>query len=1093
VGIVCKRAAAEPGPSYATAMAAETPRCSDCGAAVAATGRFCAECGARTPRGALPAETRKVVTVVFCDVVGSTALGERLDPEAQRALMTRYFEEMRRVLESHGGRVEKFIGDAVMAVFGVPFVHEDDALRAARAAVGMQAAVTRLSHEIAASYGVELAARIGVNTGEVVVGDGTRGTVATGDAVNTAARLEQAAAPGEVLLGQTTVRLLRDLVMVDEIEPVTAKGKAAPVRAWRLMSVPEGTGRVEHSDGELPLVGRSRELRFLGDCYERALEERLCLLVNVLAVAGTGKSRLVQEFVRRLPADPAPLVLQGRCLSYGDGIAFWPLLEILRTAAGVHGGEPADKGRARLDALVGNRADREVLVDRLAPLAGLPGRAAGQDEIHAAVRTLLEIIGRARPVVLVVDDIHWAEPALLDLLDHVLAVIRDVPLMVICLGRPDILESRPGWGASVLNATNVQLAPLPETDVAQLIGGALSDAPVDAEIPTAIALASGGNALFVGQLLAMLREDGRVALIDGVWSMTRRIDKLELPPSIGALLRARLDRLPDDERAVLEAASVLGTVFYAGALVDLMDPAPAGVPREELTRLLRRDLIRTADSDLEGEEGYRFLHVLVREAAYNALPKAVRAHQHERFAHWLESRADRAHGDVDEFVGYHLEQAFRLRRELAPVDEETGQLGTAAAIRLAAAAERLGQADPRGAASLLRRAAETTADAGRRCELLISEGRALYEAGDLANSLRCFDEAAAAAQDLGDDRIDIVSRLERAYVADQVGESQNMADLLALADEAERRFDSVDHPDVAVAASTARVLVHNVYARWSDVLAASEEGIESARRAGDLARLRYFREIVVAVFPNGPLPVADAFVKYERMIAEDDWDIATPTEMPGAMAVLCAMADLEMDARAWLVRGQEAIEQRPDGIWTPMFHTFTSDVELICGNLAASERALRRAVDWLESHGERSWLSTYAAAYAARFLDVIDPREAERLLEVAKSATMPDDAVSQSITRMLEALMLSQAQRFEEAVPLAHQGVEWAERTDQSFYNGQVNELAARVLLESDDLDGAIAALRRALQWFEAKGDIPDARRLRERLTSLAGANANQG
>ena len=1057
---------------------------------VGAGGKFCAECGARVPRGAPAVETRKVVTVVFCDVVGSTALGERLDPEAQRALMTRYFDEMRYVLEGHGGRVEKFIGDAVMAVFGVPFVHEDDAMRAARAAVGMQAAVARLSGEIASSYGVELSARIGVNSGEVVVGDGTRGTVATGDAVNTAARLEQAAAPGEVLLGQTTAELLRGLVVAEEIAPVTAKGKAEPVRAWRLLSVPEGTGRVEQDAGDAPFVGRARELRLLRDCYERAVEERLCQLVNVLAVAGTGKSRLVQEFVRDMPIDAAPLVLHGRCLSYGDGIAFWPLLEMLRTAAGLQGGEPTDVARTRLAALVGDDPARDVIVDRLAPLAGLPGRTAGQLETHAAVRRLIEIIGAARPVVLVIDDIHWAEPALLDLLDHVVSVIRDVPLMVVCLARPDFLEARPGWGAGVFNATNVQLPPLPETDVGFLIGELLGGAPVDPDLLTTVALASGGNALFVGQLLAMLRDDGRITLVDGVWAMTRRLDRVDLPPSIGALLRARLDRLPDDERRVLEAASVMGNVFYAGALVELMDPPPADVAREELTRLLQRDLVRTATSDLEAEEGYRFLHVLVREAAYAALPKAVRAHLHERFAHWLVPRADRAQGDADEFVGYHLEQAFRLRRELAPVDGETAQLGTAAAERLAAAASRLGQADPRGAASLLRRAAATTADAVRRCELLVGEGRALYDAGDLGNSVRCFDEACAAARELGDDRLLFVARLERAYVADQVGERLDMAELMDLVDEAERRFDGVNYPEVAVAANTARVLVHNMYAHWADVLAVSERGIEAARRAGDLARLRYFREFALTACQHGPLPVADAFATYERMTAEDDWDAATPAETPGAMAVLCAMADREVDARAWLQRGREAVEQRPDSIWTPMFHTCTSEVELICGNPDASQEALRTAVDWLESHGERSWLSTYAAEYAALFLDAIDPLEAERLLELAKSATMPDDAISQSLTRMLEALLLSRAHRLEEAVPLARQAVEWAERTDQSYLIGRVNELAARVFFESGDPDRATAALGRALHWFDAKGDIPDARRVREELTNAVGASA---
>ncbi len=799
--------------AYAPRMTA----CPGCGTDAGDSAKFCPECGTRIVHAEPGGETRKIVTVVFCDVVGSTALGERLDPEAQRGMITRYFAEMRRVLESHGGRVEKFIGDAVMAVFGVPVVHEDDALRAARAAAGMQEALAVLARELAATYGVELAARIGVNTGEVVVGDGERGTVATGDAVNTAARLEQAASAGEVLLGETTHRLLRGLVEAEEVPAVDAKGKGEPVRAWRLLSAPEGTGRISAVDVDVDVafVGRERELRLLRAAYDGAVEENICQLVTVLGVAGTGKTRLIHEFLSRLPVPPT--VLEGRCLSYGEGIAFWPLLEMLRSAAGLHGGEPADEARERLAALLPDEPNRGVVIDRLAPLAGLPGRAAGVDETQSAVRRMLQALARTRPVVLVVDDVHWAEPALLELLDNVVNLLRDVPVVVVCLARPDFLENRPGWAADALNATTLNLSPLSEADVAGLVGELLAGSPVDPDVVSAVAVASGGNALFVGQLLAMLRDDGRIRLLDGVWSVVEPLARLDLPPSISALLTARLERLPAEERQVLEAASVMGAVFYAGALMDLMDPAPEQPPTAELTRLLRRDLLREAESDIAGEEGYRFLHVLVREAAYATLPKAVRATLHQRFAAWLDDRAGHATSDLDEFVGYHLEQAFLLRRELGPVDDETVAMGAAAAGRLERSAARCHTIDPRGSSSLFARAAALVEEP-RRDWLELRAARSLYAAGDLTGSLALGDRVLARATARGDERLATIARLDRTYCADQLGQVAAPEELLRLTADVEHRFDPGTDPEVFAVVELARVTAFNVLARWQQVV-----------------------------------------------------------------------------------------------------------------------------------------------------------------------------------------------------------------------------------------------------------------------------------
>ena len=575
---------------------------------------------------------RKVVTVLFCDVVGSTALGESVDPEALQGLLARYFERMKGIVESHGGSVEKFIGDAVMAVFGVPVVHEDDALRACRAAVEMRDALPEL--------GVE--GRIGVNTGEVLTG--TEERLATGDAVNVAARLEQAAEAGEVLLGAQTLRLVAPAVEVGEERLLELKGKSEPVAAHPLLAVQEAPERSHASR----FIGRERELAKLVDAWERALAGPGCQLVTVVGDAGVGKSRLVAEALDSLDAR----VVRGRCLPYGEGITYWPVIEVVKQLAAL----PSDPAAAV--------AVRSLL--------GESDQGTSADQIAWAFRKLLV---EQAPLVVVLDDIQWGEETFLDLVEAAALLTGDAPILLLCMARPELLERHPAWPGTL------RLEPLSDDEADQLIRE-----EVTGELHERIAHAAGGNPLFISEMLAMAREQ----------------EDVEVPPTLKALLAVRLDQLDEPERRVLERGSIEGELFHRGGVQALAPEEPQVTAR--LTALVRRELVRPDRAQLAGDDGFRFRHLLIRDAAYDSLPKSVRAELHERFADWLVSHTELV--ELDEIVGYHLEQAVGYRRELGkPVEE----LAERAAERLAASGRRaLWREDRRAARALFERALELT-------------------------------------------------------------------------------------------------------------------------------------------------------------------------------------------------------------------------------------------------------------------------------------------------------------------------------------------------------------------------------------------------
>jgi class 3 adenylate cyclase len=634
-----------------------SPACPECGAGLPAAAKFCPECGTPVSQ-AVGRESRRTVTLLFTDVTGSTAIGEQLDPETYRDVMGRYFEIARAAIERHGGTVEKFVGDAVLAVFGIPELREDDALRAVRAARELNDELDDLSEQVLAELGVRLAIRTGVNTGAVVAGSARAGgSFATGDAVNTAARLEQAAAPGEILLGATTYALVRDAVEAETVAPVKAKGKAEPVPAYRLVSVLD-TDRGRRRRDDVKLVGREQEVRALRDALEHTVSTGRSHLVTVVGPAGIGKSRLVKDFLADI-GDGAD-VARGRCLSYGQGITYWPLAQALRDALHLAGTASDEVTRHALDRAMGDAADREEVVELLMPLVGRSGSPGGSEQTFWSVRRLLEELASRRPLVLSVDDLHWAEPTLLELLRSVRAEMAHLPLLLLCQARPELLEQTPDWGSGAGQTMTLGLDPLSPDETAASLDGLLAGPPPDG-LADEVARWSGGNPLFVEEIVAhlvesrLLQRDSR-----GRWQLAGPLERPGLPPTVTALLASRLDRLPPAERDVLERASVIGPEFDLAEVRTLVEPETApGLPGL-LAALSRHDLVRRVGS-LDGD-AWAFKHVLVRDAAYDAMAKSRRAELHEAFADSLEP-GDEAGGETG-FVAHHLEQAARLRREL---------------------------------------------------------------------------------------------------------------------------------------------------------------------------------------------------------------------------------------------------------------------------------------------------------------------------------------------------------------------------------------------------------------------------------------------
>jgi class 3 adenylate cyclase/tetratricopeptide (TPR) repeat protein len=1024
--------------------------CVACGRENPPDARFCNECGAALAAVPASRQQRKTVTVLFCDVTGSTALGERLDPESFRQVMRRYFDAARGVIERHGGTVEKFIGDAVMAVFGVPVLHEDDALRAVRAAAGLLEEIAILNERLEADFGAAVSVRTGVNTGQVVTGTGEQ--LATGDAVNLAARLEQAATPGEIVIGPQTWRLVRHTVEVEPLVPLQLKGKSQPVTAYRLVQVHAdarpGAGRTSAS-----LVGRHSQLRILREAFARVVEERSCGLFTVLGMAGVGKSRLTAEFLQGIDAR----VVTGSCLSYGQGITYWPVVAMVKQLLDTEHGCPRAAGLMADDAQVA--AAIKVLFGEQASVTSPP-------DIAWAVRKLFERSAELAALVVVVDDLHWGEPVLFDLIEHIADFSRGAPIFVVCLARPELLDARPGWGGGKLNATNLLLEPLKPAETARLIDQLLpADTGIDAGLRQRVQAAAGGNPLFVEEMLALLGESPSGDLV--------------VPPTVQALLAARLDQLAPGERAVLQCGSVEGESFHRGT-VQVMAPEETDVPGQLMT-LVRKDLVRPDRAVLPGEAAFRFRHLLIRDAAYQALSKADRAELHERFARWLEDR-DADLVEVHEIVGYHLEQAFGYRCELGPADQRARLVSADAARHLDAAGRRaMDRGDTGAAVSLLERAESLLPaheiNLARQHTLIwgLAESGRLNEA--ISRAARIAEACAAAGDRVGELRMWLTGAIWQL----NIDPDRWLPALHALTEEAR---PSIEQDGDAAARA---VLEHA--AGWFDyyrchfgaAFAALTRAMDYAREAGDLWYEASMRPMAASSVWQGPTPLSEALRWLDEARVQST---AYQPRLEVPRAIMLAELGRSDEARSLISRTIAELNERGLAL-VAAYSTLTAwRIEMLAGDDAAAERVARQGCEQLDRLGEHSWLSTQSCQLADSLYTLGRYEEAEQWALRGLGLGSKDDLATQHAGLRVRSRLLARKGDISAAFALAEELNRLSETSDDPRDPGDAALNLAEILYLTGDPARAEEMTQRAIDWYQRKESAAYVARARRLATT---------
>jgi DNA-binding SARP family transcriptional activator len=950
--------------------------------------------GSATPAPAEDRPARRLVSVVLASMAETAA--ERLDPEATHHLLARYADACGATIERHGGAVERFAGDTVVGVFGQDAAHDDDALRAARAAIEMREAGAQLG----AALGIDVRIRVGAEAGEVFVGATPgRARFAAGDAFTVAAGLEQSAPPGEILVGETLLGLLGATAAAEPVDDLTFAGRGEPVRAWRLLGV-DRAARPPLS----PFVGRLRELSALRDAFAHAREHG-CTTITVAGPAGQGKSRLALELAAELGG--AATVVVGRCPSYGDGMAHRPLAEI-----------------------VGQLGD--VLPELGEPLAGTVMAAVGADataqpgEAAFAIRRLFERAAEARPLVAIIDDLHWAEPPLLDLLEYLAAFATAHPILLVCLARPELFERRPGWSAAPL-----ALDPLSDAEAQLLIGARAEPGTAERIVETA-----EGNPLFLEQLVAVGATGER------------------LPTTIQAVLAARLDRLPPEERMLLEDASVEGRSFHVGAL-ERAEP-------QRLVSLVRKGLIRGEPSDaFEHEDAFRFSHALIREAAYRRLPKQRRSELHERLARWLDGRGG------DEAVGHHLAEAARHRAELGRGDPD---LAREAAARLGAAAEAaLTRGDPAAGARLLERAAALLAPA-ERAELLPQLGAALFQAGEPQEAMRVLDEAVAAPAAAIRSRAEVERELVRLEVGSDASAQHIDAGALAADERGQYRL----------------WLLRGQLAWYAGQVGAADaawaEAASHAAETRDVYEVTGWRAIATVL---GPTPVPDAIRRCEAFRERVRASRLATASTLNPLALLHAMQG-DFEAAGRLVEQASAALEELGGRGAGVSH-LEATVRLLAGQPELAEAALRADLEPLSAMGGGTSLATTTALLAqAMFAQGHISQAAEMCRRTERHAT-PGDTVTQAMWRGVQARILAASGRYPDAEALAREAVALVEPTDLLSVRGDAMLDLAHVLRGCERAEASDRAVRAGLALYERKGNHAAATRARALLSHPEG------
>jgi class 3 adenylate cyclase/tetratricopeptide (TPR) repeat protein len=925
---------------------------------------------------------RKLATVLFVDLVDSTGLVAATDPEVVRRRVTRFFEDVSRSIESHGGIVEKFAGDSVMAAFGIPRAHEDDAERALRAALEILGSVRDLG----------LHARVGVEAGEVVADD-AESTFATGEAVNVAARLQQTAASGEILVGPGAFRLAMAAVEFEAAGVRDLRGRPEPVVVWRALGVRDG-GR-QLSNLSAPLVGRDAELELLQNTFERAVRHRRAHLFTIYGEPGVGKSRLAREFVAGLEA---ATVLAGRCLPYGEGVTYWPLAEMVKAAAGISDDDPLEEAHEKL--LVS--CEDEEVADLLALAAGVleaVERERSQQEIAWAAREWAEQLAAAQPLVLAFEDIHWAEEPLLELVEHLSSWVRDAPLLILCLARPELLDVHPEWGGGRVRATAIELEPLQRDDSEELVDALLADTPLPDDVRGDLLDKTEGNPLFVEETIRMVAEDSGH-------------DRMRIPDTIQALIAARIDRLPPQEKLVLQRASIIGRVFWGGALARIasdVDDVDSVV--DDL--LLRELLLRESRSTISGERAYRFKHVLIREVAYAGVSKSDRAEHHRRFAEWL---GERAGEELLEIRAYHLDQAAKLVAELdgAPPRE----LATEAAAALTTAGHRaLAREANRAARRLLLRATELEPTLERRYKA----AAAAWRLDDLPALAAEMEEVAKAAAEAGDDLIHGRALTALAHVA-----LLREADLALARERAERALSVLPADDYA-----GRFEALSMRAQMAWWLGDLDEDERYAREAFELARHAGRKDLESEASHNLAhiylarldLDAAEPLVRRACELAEESGSISARGSALSAHAKLLMLRG-ELDQAEALLEEARGLFEEVGSAW--MLAGAVNKLAWIAAerqDLSRAERLFRESIRMLKPLEDRGTLCESQRGLAQVLVLLGRLEEAERVALESRKTVGPHDESSRATTRLALGLVRMAQGRDEEGEQLVQEAL----------------------------------------------------------------------
>jgi class 3 adenylate cyclase/tetratricopeptide (TPR) repeat protein len=1045
--------------------------CPNCGEENPAKFRLCGFCGTPLAPPAPVQEVRKLVTILFCDLKGSTSLGETLDSESLREVMNAYFESMSAAINAHGGTIEKFIGDAVMAVFGLPRVHEDDALRAVRAAKGMQEGLVELNERLEVTYGVRLANRIGVNTGEVVAGDPTAGQrLVTGDPVNVAARLEQAAGESEALLGALTYRLVRESVEVEEVEPLELKGKAERVPAYRLVSVSETRAG---GSRRRPLVGREEELSVIESELDVVMREGWTRLVTLLAEPGVGKSRLLTEVAAR--AEDRATFISGRCLSYGRGITFWPVIEAIRELAGIGESDPSPEALAKLLAAAGG--DQRV-ADRVASVMGLSERQLPLEETFWGIRRLFERASAERPLIVCFEDIHWAEQTLLDLIEQLIEGPQAAPILVLCAARPTLLEIRSGWEGRGIGRM-IALEPLSGDHTKALVRDALPGADLSDRILDTIVTAAEGNPLFASQIVSMLLEEGALRKEGGEWVTAD--SEIRIPPTIQALLAARLDLLNGSERSVVESASVIGLLFARPAVEHLVSDPVRPEVHAHLASLTEKHFVRHEEPD--DDEAYRFDHILIRDTAYHGLLKRARATLHEKFVEWGErvnEERDRS-AEYDDILGYHLEQAHLYLGQLGPLDDHGRSLGVRGATKLGAAGRRaFARGDMPAAANLLRRAAALREPGDpARLELFPMLAESLMESGEFAWAETVLDEADTESSATGNRRLQASAELTRLFVHHRVVE-----DLASWHVEVEETTGRLipELEGLAAHAELAKAwrllgFVHGASLHYGQAVEVMERALEHARAAGDHrleARLSAGYTIGLS---NGPTAAVDAVARCREVLSRDLPERQAEAITRCSLGVLLAMQGAFDEAREQCDAARELLTDL--GGAQPSYAVLTAArIELLAGNPEAVTAELSLVYDDLGKLGERYFRPVIGATLAVALHRSGESARAAALVTELAESTDADDYEAWGLLEGLRGRLLAAESDEAGAVEAAQRAVDLLAPTDAVVFKADALVDLGDTLVAVGAADEGRTALAAALELYERKGNVVAAARL---------------